>query len=99
GLIAVVSSAGVALGVVRRRSLPPIRRTRGFRMRRPTTLGGYFAVLFCAITLLLLVELLRGSYHEPLVAPDAWNFWVEKAKAIYFFGGLDEHLFRALPAP
>ena len=28
---------------------------------------------------------------------DGWAFWTAKAKAIYFFGGLDEHLFRTLP--
>ena len=28
---------------------------------------------------------------------DAWSFWVPKAKAIYFFGGLDEEFFTELP--
>jgi hypothetical protein len=28
---------------------------------------------------------------------DAWSFWIPKAKAIYFFGGLDEQFFTTLP--
>jgi len=35
---------------------------------------------------------LSGLYHW-----DAWAFWVPKGKAIYFFGGLDEGFFTALP--
>ena len=34
-----------------------------------------------------------------LSAWDAWAFWVPKAKAIYFFGGLDEQFFRELANP
>ncbi len=36
---------------------------------------------------------------QPLVSYDGWSFWVPKAKAIYFFGGLDHQLFTSLPGP
>jgi len=45
--------------------------------------------------------LLEGSFRSArlsgLQAWDAWSFWIPKAKAIYFFGGLDEQFFTTLP--
>ena len=38
----------------------------------------------------------RGAALGPL-RWDAWSFWVPKAKAIYFFGELDEQFFTELP--
>jgi hypothetical protein len=40
----------------------------------------------------------RGT-PRGLSAWDAWAFWVPKAKAIYYFGGLDEQFFRELVNP
>ena len=47
---------------------------------------------------LLLEALFRSARLQSLQAFDAWAFWVPKAKAIYFFGGLDEQIFTTAPA-
>ena len=44
-----------------------------------------------------LEALFRASRLEGLYNWDAWAFWVPKAKAIYYFGELDEYFFTALP--
>ena len=41
----------------------------------------------------------RAGRLAGLSAWDAWAFWVPKAKAICFFGGLDEQFFRELANP
>ena len=46
-----------------------------------------------ALVGLLLEALFRAARLQSLQAYDAWAFWVPKAKAIYFFGGLDEQVF------
>jgi hypothetical protein len=48
---------------------------------------------------LLLEALFRSARLQSLQAYDAWAFWVPKAKAIYFFGGLDEQVFTSAPGP
>ena len=50
-----------------------------------------------ALTGLLLEALFRAVRLQSLQAYDAWAFWVPKAKAIFFFGGLDEQVFTTLP--
>ena len=45
---------------------------------------------------LLLEAFFRAARLQSLQAFDAWAFWVPKAKAIYFFGGLDEQVFTTL---
>jgi hypothetical protein len=52
-----------------------------------------------AATGLVLESLFRAARLQSLQAYDAWAFWVPKAKAIYFFGGLDEQVFTSLPGP
>ena len=44
-----------------------------------------------------LEALFRAARLESLSAWDAWAFWVPKAKAIYYFGGLDAQFFSELP--
>jgi hypothetical protein len=44
-----------------------------------------------------LEALFRAARLSGLYAFDAWSFWVPKAKAIYFFDGLDEQFFSELP--
>lgn len=48
---------------------------------------------------LLLEALFRSARLQSLQAYDAWAFWVPKAKAIYYFGGLDEQVFTTAPGP
>jgi hypothetical protein len=52
-----------------------------------------------ALVGLLLEALFRAARLQSLQAFDAWAFWVPKAKAIYFFGGLDEQVFTTTPGP
>ena len=57
---------------------------------RPTLL---LAAAGIALVGLLLEAFFRSARLQSLQAYDAWAFWVPKAKAIYFFGGLDEQVF------
>jgi hypothetical protein len=57
------------------------------------------ALGLAVLTAAVLAAILRAASRQGVTAWDAWAFWVPKAKAIYFFGGLDEHLFRTLPNP
>ena len=74
---------------------------------RPPPAGGSgsehgFAVVAAVFGLGIVVfleALFRAARLAPLSAWDAWAFWVPKAKAIYFFGGLDEQFFRELVNP
>ena len=52
-----------------------------------------------ALTGLMLEALFRAARLQSLQAYDAWAFWVPKAKAIYFFGGLDEQVFTTAAGP
>ena len=52
-----------------------------------------------ALVVVYLEALFRSARLSALSAWDAWAFWVPKAKAIYFFGGLDEQFFRELANP
>jgi len=55
--------------------------------------------VFAAATLVLLEALFRAGRLRALFEYDAWGFWVPKAKAIYFFHGLDTYFFTTLPGP
>jgi hypothetical protein len=87
--------AGSVCGYLGRRPLP---RVGGFTRPRtdPTAL---FADAIVVLVVVVLVEFLRASLRQGIVAWDSWTFWVPKAKAIYFFGGLDPQLFRSLANP
>jgi hypothetical protein len=89
-----VGVAGIAIGLVRRHRLPPFTR--------PRFTGTAFALAptaLAALVVAMLVQLTRVGRMQALTSWDAWAFWLPKAKAIYFFGGLDEHLFRTLAGP
>jgi len=58
---------------------------------------GLVAAGGAALVAVYLEALFRAGRLNALSAWDAWAFWVPKAKAIYFFGGLDEQFFRELP--
>jgi hypothetical protein len=49
-----------------------------------------------ALTLVYLEAAFRAARLAGLYEFDAWDFWVPKAKAIYFFGGFDHQFFREL---
>ncbi len=66
------------------------------RVRREVAL---VALAGAALVVVYLEALFRSARLSSLSAWDAWAFWVPKAKAIYFFGGLDEQFFRELANP
>ncbi len=50
-----------------------------------------------ALAGLFLEALFRAARLTSLQEYDAWAFWVPKGKAIFFFDGLDEHVFTTAP--
>jgi hypothetical protein len=60
---------------------------------------GAVSVAFGVLVVVCLEALFRAGRLAGLSAWDAWAFWVPKAKALYFFGGLDEQFFRELVNP
>jgi hypothetical protein len=95
GICGFISGGAAEVAILRRKRLP---RTLGqlpdFRARSTA-----FALGGVAVTVAVLVAFFRTVRVNSFVGYDAWAFWIPKAKAIYFFGGLDEHLFRTLPGP
>jgi hypothetical protein len=83
------SSLAVGIGVGRRRPALGALGTVG-----AMSLVGALGV---AATGYFLEVLFRAGRLQGLFAWDAWSFWVPKAKAIYFFGGLDHQMFTTLP--
>jgi hypothetical protein len=65
--------------------------------------GSPFALIVTAsgvaLVGLLLEAFFRSARLQSLQAFDAWAFWVPKAKAIYYFGGLDEQVFTTSAGP
>ena len=89
------AAAGVALGHARGRRFPRRLASGGQRGERLLLVG----IVSAALTVVLLEAFFRAARLQGLVGYDAFAFWVPKAKAIYFFGGLDPQLFRTLPGP
>jgi hypothetical protein len=92
GGIVVACAAGVVLG-------RPMPRGYGDPGRRASSASILVTVSGVALTGLLLEALFRSAHLQSLQAYDAWAFWVPKAKAIYFFGGLDGQVFTTFPGP
>ncbi len=86
------SPAGVRLGRPRPRGFAG-PRSRFDRFSLLVTATGV------ALVGLLLEAFFRSARLQSLQAFDAWAFWVPKAKAIYFFGGLDEQVFTTSAGP
>jgi len=85
-----LAAAALRRSLARWRPEPPPERARGI---------GLVSVAFGLLVVVYLEALFRAARLSGLSAFDAWAFWVPKAKAIYFFGGLDEQFFRELPNP
>jgi len=84
-----LAAAGIVVGFRLRRARPSL----GSAPRRIGLVGAGLA----ALVIVYLEALFRAARLSGLYAFDAWSFWVPKAKAIYFFGGLDEQFFSELP--
>ena len=90
---AALGALGAFVGRVAGRSVPPLPRV--FPRPRLSLMGGIFG----AVSIVYLEGLFRAGRLAGLAEYDAWAFWVPKAKAIYFFHGLDLGFFRSLPGP
>src|SRR5581483_5707619 len=91
GIAAAVGCAGLAVGIAKRRPLP--RRVDSWAVGE---LSAFVPIGLAGLCAALLGSLFRAARISPLTAWDAWGFWMAKAKAIYFFGGLDPMYFRQL---
>lgn len=89
--VAAALAAGVLLGRARPRGFP------GSAGATPLSL--LVTASGIALAGLLLEAFFRSARLQSLQAFDAWAFWVPKAKAIYFFGGLDEQVFTTSAGP
>ncbi len=87
---ALVTITLIVAGRARRRSVP-----RGWRVEGGSALVVTAAGIAAAGV--LLEALFRAARLSGLYWFDGWSFWIPKAKAIYFFGGLDEQFFTQLP--
>jgi hypothetical protein len=88
---ALTSAGGVAVGV-----------RRGFRFRRPGLSFGRAALVAAAgvaAAAVYLEALFRAARLLGVFSFDGWAFWVTRGKAVYFFHGFDEQVFRAVPHP
>ena len=87
-----LGAMGIVLGRVHGRERPLLRAgaTQGL---------GLVAVSYAALVGVYLEALFRAGRLTALSNWDGWAFWVPKAKAIYFLGGLDDQFFRELPNP
>ena len=85
--------AGSAVALAARRGVP---RRLG---RLPISPGTCFALAAALGALVVLVGLFRVARVAPLGGGDSWQFWVPKAKLIYFTGGIGDPLFTTLPGP
>jgi len=94
-LCAAVAASGLLLGRLRRSSLP---RVLG-KLPAFTPASAISAVAAAAgaiATAAILVAMFRLARVMPLSGGDAFEFWVPKAKVIYFDGGIGSSLFTSL---
>lgn len=75
----------------------PLPRGFGDPERKASTAALLVTAAGIAATGLLFEALFRSARLQSLQAYDAWAFWVPKAKALYFFGGLDQQVFTTFP--
>ena len=93
----VLTGSALALAALALRR--PLARWRPVLPRERVPGTGFVAMAFGVLVIVYLEALFRAGRLAGLSAWDAWAFWVPKAKAIYFFGGLDEQFFRELANP
>ena len=89
------TALGAAAGIWRGMALP--RRTSG--SASGTTMSLLVTAVGVALVGLLFEAFFRSARLQSVQAFDAWAFWIPKAKAIYFFGGLDEQIFTVSAGP
>jgi hypothetical protein len=90
------TAAAAGAAVLLRRERP---HGLGDPARHASTGGVLVTAVGIALAALLLEAMFRSARLQSLQAYDAWALWVPKAKAIYYFGGLDHQLFTTLANP
>jgi hypothetical protein len=93
----VLTGLGLAAASVALRA--PLERLRPVALPERSYGLGFVTLAFGFLVVVCLEALFRAGRLAGLSAWDAWAFWVPKAKAIYFFGNLDEQFFRELANP
>jgi hypothetical protein len=88
----IVAVAAIFFGLRRGRRLPAAPR-----LRLPPPRVSVIAALFGALTAIYFEAQFRAGRLSGLYEFDGWAFWIPKAKAIYYFGGLDSQFFHDLP--
>ena len=99
GLVLSLAGGTVAAGAAGVALHRPRPRGFGDPSRHASSVALLTTAVGVALTGLLLEALFRSARLQSLQAYDAWAFWVPKAKAIYFFSGLDERVFTTFPGP
>jgi hypothetical protein len=94
GVAAGIGAIGLAAGLVKRRPRPVRAEPLGW----PPP-SAYVPIGLAVLCAAVLASFFRVARIQPLTSWDAWTFWMAKAKAIYFFGGLDPVYFRHLWGP
>jgi hypothetical protein len=89
GSWAALSAVGIAAGYALGRPLPQKRLALG-RISLPSA-------VFAGLVVVYFEAQFRSGRLAGLSEFDGWSFWIPKAKAIYFFGGLDHQFFGELP--
>ena len=97
--LASILITGVVLAAVAIAGRPLLRGSRHERRNAPVRGVGVVGAVYVVLVGLYLEALFRAARLMSLTTFDAWAFWVPKAQAIYYFGGLDERFFRELSAP
>ncbi|MGZ4398228.1 MAG: hypothetical protein ACXVZ1_07390 [Gaiellaceae bacterium] len=90
-----VLAVGIVLGRAFGRRRPPRRGGTATALSGPALVHG----VGIALAVLYLEAQFRAARLAGLYEWDAMAFWVPKAKAIYYFGGLDQQFFSSLPGP
>ena len=86
---AALAGAGLLTGRLLGRPAPGVRMT--------VDRISVWAAVFAGLLIIYLEALFRSGRLAGLYEFDGWAFWVPKAKAIYYFGGLDRQFFTELP--
>lgn len=93
--LVVGTALSVAAGAWRGMPLP----RRASRSPSGTTTSLLMTAVGVALVGLLFEAFFRSARLQSVQAFDAWAFWIPKAKAIYFFGDLDEQIFTVSAGP
>lgn len=96
-LVTLLAGTAIAGAVGIRLGRAPPRGIAGEPRGTPASL--LVTAVGVALVGLLLEALFRSARLQSLQAFDAWAFWVPKAKAIYYFGGLDPQVFTTSAGP